>query len=149
MGSWQKQKKPLKFLLQKLDYLSKKQKKVSLVCAESAIQVHWNMALSVPYHPYNTCLICGSSYAAQPKKKQAIEKSKGQEWVVEWWPMEGPLASSEEHKDEQRKGKLLRCSGCKQAPYCSHECQKLDWNVIATLIYFQSQRIFNKMFDDF
>ena len=25
------------------------------------------------------------------------------------------------------KGDLKRCSGCKVAKYCSHECQKRDW----------------------
>ena len=36
------------------------------------------MSLSVPYHPYNCCLICGSSYAAELSKikKPVIEKDQ-------------------------------------------------------------------------
>ena len=34
------------------------------------------MSLSVPYHPYNCCLICGSSYAAEKIKKPVIEKDQ-------------------------------------------------------------------------
>ena len=36
------------------------------------------MSLSVPYHPYNCCLICGSSYAAEQSKikKPVIEKDQ-------------------------------------------------------------------------
>ena len=34
------------------------------------------MSLSVPYHPYNCCLICGSSYAAEKRKKPVIEKDQ-------------------------------------------------------------------------
>jgi len=90
------------------------------------------MSLSVPYHPYSSCLICGSSFAAEPQKKPTIEKDqKGQEWIVEWWPQEGPLSShyEAESNPQKPKRKLLRCSGCKQALYCSQNCQKLDWNV--------------------
>ena len=91
------------------------------------------MSMSVPYHPYKCCLICGSSYAAEisPKKPPpVIEKSKGQEWIVEWWPDEGPLAEKYKNKEvEKKKCKLLRCSGCHQAPYCSQNCQRKDWNV--------------------
>jgi len=90
------------------------------------------MSLSVPYHPYNCCLICGSSYAAEKIKKPVIEKDqKGQEWIVEWWPQEGPLSNPQNEVDNPKKRhrKLLRCSGCKQALYCSQNCQKVDWNV--------------------
>ena len=90
------------------------------------------MSLSVPYHPYNSCLICGSSHAkGETKKKQYVveEDSKGQEWVVEWWPQEGPLAKDYVPEKVQRKKKLLKCSACKQALYCSLNCQKRDWNV--------------------
>ena len=91
------------------------------------------MSLSVPYHPYSCCLICGRSFRSQPQKKPVIEKDKkGQEWIVEWWPQEGPLANpseESENKSEEPKAKLFRCSGCKQAPYCSQHCQKIDWNV--------------------
>ena len=51
------------------------------------------MSLSVPYHPYSCCLICGSDGCVDDRKE------------------------------------LLRCSGCKQALYCSTECQREDWRV--------------------
>ena len=56
---------------------------------------------------------------------------KGQEWIVEWWPQEGPLSNPQNEVDNPKKRhrKLLRCSGCKQALYCSQNCQKMDWNV--------------------
>ena len=61
-----------------------------------------------------------------------IEKDqKRQEWIVEWWPQEGPLSNPCREVDNPPKiqRKLLRCSGCKQALYCSQNCQKMDWNV--------------------
>jgi hypothetical protein len=48
--------------------------------------------------------------------------------IVEWWPMEGPLAE-EKAKETTTVKKLNRCSGCKTALYCSQNCQRLDWNV--------------------
>lgn len=89
------------------------------------------MSLSVPYHPYKCCLICGSSEAKidRPKKLPVEKDGKGQEWVVEWWPMEGPLAESYENKGQKKLRPLRRCGGCKQALYCSENCQKIDWNV--------------------
>ena len=72
------------------------------------------------------------SFLAEPQKKPIVEKDqKGQEWIVEWWPQEGPLSShyEAESNPQKPKRKLLRCSGCKQALYCSQNCQKLDWNV--------------------
>ena len=61
------------------------------------------MSLSVPYHPYRSCLICGSSFTVDTDLafNLRIETTK----------------------------KLQKCSGCRQALYCSKECQKLDWNV--------------------
>ena len=76
---------------------------------------------------FNAC-----PFLAEPKKKPIVEKDqKGQEWIVEWWPQEGPLSSQYEAETnlQKPKRKLLRCSGCKQALYCSQNCQKLDWNV--------------------
>ena len=86
------------------------------------------MSLSVPYHPYQCCLICGKSHATEEVRKRALEKDKhGQEWIVEWWPKEAPR--SEQETKRHHRPKLLRCSLCKQALYCSQNCQRHDWNV--------------------
>ena len=78
------------------------------------------MSLSVPYHPYKCCLICGRSESREANKRPSERDQEGREWEVEWWPIE-------EQKSQSRK--LQRCSGCKQALYCSHNCQRHDWNV--------------------
>ena len=151
MGSTGTLEKPLNSI--QLDYL-KNCSKASLRRVELVLEaeevVYFGMALSVPYHPYNCCLICGSSFAAEAKKKPTIEHCKGQEWIVEWWPLEGPLAEDYQEIQQTKKRKLLRCSGCKQAPYCSGNCQKLDWNVSYFRDRFiKSTRAKSKCFQEF
>ena len=74
-------------------------------------------------------LICFRFYLSFSNLSSALQK--GQEWIVEWWPQEGPLSNPQNEVDNPKKRhrKLLRCSGCKQALYCSQNCQKMDWNV--------------------
>ena len=57
------------------------------------------MSLSVPYHPYSCCLICGDDGIRYDKN---LTKSRKE---------------------------LLRCSMCKYAIYCSRDCQRADWRV--------------------
>ena len=57
------------------------------------------MALTVPYHPYSCCLICGDDGI---RYDEDLNKTKND---------------------------LHRCSSCKQAIYCSKVCQKHDWRV--------------------
>lgn len=91
-----------------------------------------NMSLSVPYHPYNCCLTCGSSHTITNKDKLRYKQDDAKPCcsneIVEWWPMEGPLADKYVEESD-KKVQLQRCSGCRQALYCSQECQKMDWMV--------------------
>ena len=64
-----------------------------------------SMALSVPYHPYSVCLICGRGHS--------VDTSAYQNFAVKL----------------DTKRNLQKCSGCKQALYCGLECQVNDWNV--------------------
>ena len=64
-----------------------------------------SMALSVPYHPYSVCLICGRGHS--------VDTSAYQNFSVKL----------------DTKRNLQKCSGCKQALYCGLECQVNDWNV--------------------
>ena len=57
------------------------------------------MSLSVPYHPYSSCLICGEDGISYDESLEVTRR------------------------------KLNRCSGCKEAVYCSKGCQKKDWKV--------------------
>ena len=63
------------------------------------------MALSVPYHPYNCCLICG--------RHKSVDTTAWQTFSVRL----------------DSENKLQKCSGCKQALYCGQECQRNDWKV--------------------
>ena len=65
------------------------------------------MALSVPYHPYNVCLICG--------RANSVDKAAAFNFSVKL----------------DTENKLQKCSGCKQALYCGQDCQKTDWSVHA------------------
>ena len=92
------------------------------------------MSLSVPYHPYKCCLFCGSNHSNMGKKKSMAVKSPTSmdqdDHVIEWWPMEGPLADKgQKYEKKEEKKPLHRCSGCRQALYCCHDCQRHDWNV--------------------
>ena len=51
------------------------------------------------------CSNCSKAIDAKTKKP-TIKDQKGQEWVVEWWPMEGPLAF--EYKASEMKKPLRR-----------------------------------------
>ena len=54
------------------------------------------------------CSNCSKAIEVKTKKP-TIKDQKGQEWVVEWWPMEGPLAN--EYKASEMKKRPLRRVG--------------------------------------
>ena len=86
---------------------------------------------SFPFYEFFYTFICAKICGYIQPRDLSSALQKGQEWIVEWWPQEGPLSNPQNEVDNPKKRhrKLLRCSGCKQALYCSQNCQKMDWNV--------------------